>query len=78
MSVQSANSSTPTLDTPSAARFLGLSPRTLETWRVRGGGPPYVKAGGRVVYRAASLEQWLQDRERTSTSDRSHGAGGAS
>lgn len=32
--------------------------------------PPYVKAGGRVVYRTAALEQWLRDRERTSTSDR--------
>jgi len=38
------------LCTPEAARFLGLSYRTLEKHRSYGTGPTYLKLGGRVVY----------------------------
>ena len=38
------------LRTPEAARFLGLSGRTLEKHRTYGTGPAYRKLGGRVVY----------------------------
>ena len=38
------------LRTPEAARFLGLSDRTLEKHRTYGTGPAYRKLGGRVVY----------------------------
>ena len=62
------------LNTRAAAAFLGVSPRTLEGFRVRGGGPPFVKIGGAVRYRLASLEEYLQDQERTSTSDPGRGA----
>jgi hypothetical protein len=57
------------LDTPGAAEFLGVSPRTLEGMRVRGNGPPFSKVGGRVVYRVAVLEEFLERQERVSTSD---------
>jgi excisionase family DNA binding protein len=57
------------LTTPQAARHLGLSPATLETLRTRGGGPPFVKLGRRVVYRREDLDIWLARRVRTSTSD---------
>ena len=40
------------LRTPEAARFVGLSIRTLEKHRTYGTGPRYSKIGGRVVYRA--------------------------
>ena len=33
------------------ARRWRLSVRTLEKWRSSGRGPPYLKLGGRVVYR---------------------------
>jgi predicted DNA-binding transcriptional regulator AlpA len=36
--------------TPEAARFLGLSTRTLEKHRCCGTGPRYRKLGGRIVY----------------------------
>jgi predicted DNA-binding transcriptional regulator AlpA len=62
------------LDTRAAADFLGISPRTLEGFRVRGGGPRFVKIGGAVRYRLASLEEYLQHQERTSTSDPGRGA----
>lgn len=57
------------LDTRAAADFLGISPRTLEGLRVRGGGPRFLKIGNSVRYRLASLEEFLRQHERTSTSD---------
>jgi len=59
--------------TPLAAEYLGLSPATLETMRVRGGGPVFVKLGRRVVYRREDLDSWLEERRRTSTSDAGEG-----
>ena len=38
------------LRTPEAARFLGLSGRTLEKHRTYGTGPKYRKVGGRVAW----------------------------
>ena len=38
-----------------AAIFLGVSVRTLQAWRVRGGGPPYVKIGRIVRYQRRAL-----------------------
>ena len=49
---------------PEAARYLGISPRTLEGWAVRGGGPRMLKLGSRVVYRRRDLDAWLAARER--------------
>jgi hypothetical protein len=59
------------LRTPDAARFVGLSPRTLEKLRVRGGGPPYSRPPVRhfVVYDVEDLERWLGAGRRRSTSD---------
>ena len=65
----SSRQTTAVLDTRAAADFLGVSARTLEGFRVRGGGPRFVKIGGSVRYRIASLEEYLRDQERTSTSD---------
>ena len=33
-----------------------ISPRTLERWRWLQQGPPYLKVGGRVVYRLVDVE----------------------
>jgi predicted DNA-binding transcriptional regulator AlpA len=57
------------LTTDQAGAFLGLSPTTLETLCTRGGGPPFVKLGRRVVYRSEDLARWLAQRVRRSTSD---------
>lgn len=56
-------------DTKAAAERLNLSPKTLDNWRSRGGGPPYYKLGGRIVYDDAEVDTWLAKRRRTSTSD---------
>ena len=62
------------LRTPEAARFLGLSGRTLEKHRTFGTGPAYRKIGGRVVYRLEDLQRWAEAGARTSTSDPGLGA----
>ena len=38
-------------------------PPTLATWRHKGIGPTFIKAGTRVLYSGADLNQWLQDRK---------------
>jgi predicted DNA-binding transcriptional regulator AlpA len=57
------------LRTPEAARFLGLSDRTLEKHRTYGTGPAYRKLGGRVVYALDDLQAWADRGTKTSTSD---------
>lgn len=57
------------LTTAQAAAALGLSPRTLERYRVAGGGPRYRKVGRWVRYLPVDLERWLESRARESTSD---------
>jgi predicted DNA-binding transcriptional regulator AlpA len=57
------------LRTPEAARFLGLSGRTLEKHRTYGTGPTYMKIGGRVVYAVADLQSWAARGAKSSTAD---------
>lgn len=58
------------VDERTAADALRLTPRTLQEWRRRGGGPPYVQVSSRCIrYRPSDLEEWAADRLRTSTSD---------
>jgi hypothetical protein len=57
------------LRTAEAARYLSLSPRTLEKHRTFGTGPAYRKIGGRVVYAVADLNAWADIGTRTSTTD---------
>ena len=57
------------LNTHQAAEYLGLSPRTLDRYRVKGSGPIYHRFGGRVRYVAEDLDDWATNRRRTSTSD---------
>ena len=58
------------LDTREAAAWLGLSPKTLERYRVSGEGPHFHRFGSRVRYLLADLEAWASARRRVSTSDR--------
>lgn len=52
-----------------AAAHVNLSERTLEAYRVKGGGPPYYKLGRRVCYRVQDLNAWAEAQRRTSTSE---------
>ena len=47
-----------------------LTPSTLAKMRIRGDGPPYSKAGPRIViYAISDLDAWIAGRKRRSTSD---------
>ena len=43
-------------DTRRAANYLGLSPRTLDGYRVSGDGPAFHRFGNRVGYRKSDLD----------------------
>ncbi len=61
------------IDEQQAAMFLGYSIRALQNWRVRGGGPRFVKVSARSVrYRRKDLIAWSEDRLASSTSDVRH------
>lgn len=47
---------------------FGLSRRFLEVSAVRGDGPPMVKIGRSVRYRAGDVRTWIEARRVTSTS----------
>lgn len=51
------------------APLLGLSTKTLEAWRVRGGGPKFVRVGRLIRYRRRDIQDWLQARTVSSTSE---------
>ena len=60
-------------DEQAAGRYIGgtnspVSARTLQRWRLEGGGPVFVKLGRLVRYRQSDLEHFLDERARTSTS----------
>lgn len=61
------------LGTKEAAAYLGLSPKTLEKLRVTGEGPPYAKAGRRVIYDRRDLDRWVAERKRRFTGGSAEG-----
>lgn len=50
------------LNTREAADRVGMSPGTLASYRVRGGGPVYMRLGGSVRYRIEDLDAWAAGR----------------
>ena len=57
------------VDEAEASRIIKTPQATLQTKRVRGGGPIFTKAGKRVLYIRRDLFDWLAAGRRTSTSD---------
>jgi len=43
-----------------AAQLLQISIRTLQAWRLRRSGPPYVQLGRAVRYRRSDLMGWIE------------------
>lgn len=56
------------------ANELGISERTLARWAVARMGPPKVKLGKQVLYRRASVIEWLQSREESHVRTSGRGA----
>jgi hypothetical protein len=47
------------MTTRQAAAWLCVSPRTLEDWRLRGGGPTFRKLGRSVRYAPSDLQAFI-------------------
>jgi hypothetical protein len=53
-----------------AAEYLRVSPKTLEGWRTRGGGPRFIQLRTRAIrYRIDDLNVFIAQGVRISTSD---------
>jgi hypothetical protein len=50
----------PLIDEFSAAKFLALSVRTLQAWRMKDTGPPFVRVGRSIRYRWSILVEWVK------------------
>lgn len=59
----------PLLTERAAADLLAVSPRTLQAWRIRGGGPRYVKIAAAVRYRPEDLAAFIDSETRRHTAD---------
>lgn len=62
----------PLLDTKATAPCVGVSPGTLENWRVQGIGPKFIKTRGRrgkVLYDPADIRAWKDANRFQSTSE---------
>jgi len=58
------------LNEKEAAEFLNYSVRALQNWRLRGGGPRFVKVSSRSIrYRRRDLLAWIEEHLRSSTSE---------
>jgi hypothetical protein len=58
------------MDTRQSAAYLQISFNTLNCWRSRREGPPFVKVGGKVRYRLADLDGWADGRRRDPSTDK--------
>jgi hypothetical protein len=52
-----------------AAAILKVKPNTLAKWRVTGEGPPFIRVGRSVRYRARDIACFIDRRTRHSTSE---------
>lgn len=65
----------PVLRSAEAAEYLGLKKQTLAMYRLKGGGPQYIRLGqgqrSPVAYRKEDLDSWLESKRFRSTSHES-------
>ena len=47
------------MDRPNAARYLGMTPKTLAMWAMLDKGPRSVKVGGRIFYYRSDLDAFI-------------------
>jgi len=52
-----------------AAALICYTPRALQNWRVRGGGPKYVRVSARSIrYQRRDVLKWIEERKQSHTS----------
>ena len=57
------------MNTLQAARYLGLSDKTLRRYRASGGGPVFCRFNTRIRYRRQDLDDWAATRRDGSAPD---------
>jgi len=65
------------LSRPQVAAEVGVSVDTLQRWETRRIGPPCVRIGRKVLYRADAFREWLISRERGPLTNKAPRAGAA-
>ncbi len=55
-----------------AAQVLTVGTKTLQSWRVRGVGPRFIRIGRLVRYTMEELMRYIEEQTRQSTSERNH------
>ena len=61
------------ITTAEAAALIRHQPQTLRKWRVQGGGPPFIRLAGRVLYEHSELVAWVTSHRVNSTSESDSG-----
>jgi predicted DNA-binding transcriptional regulator AlpA len=64
------NSMEPLWTTRQLAEFLNVTKETIDIWRYRGDGPPYLKLSRSVRYQPSAVYAWLEDCQRDHPSQR--------
>jgi predicted DNA-binding transcriptional regulator AlpA len=54
------------MDEKQAAEYLSESTRTLQNWRQRRQGPPWIKIGYQVRYDVNDLDAWIESLKQVS------------
>lgn len=62
------------LDERTVARMLNVAPATLQRWRWAERGPRFVKIGRLVRYKLSEISRFINEGERSSTSDNGRAA----
>ena len=55
--------------TGEAAKILDVKKSTMESWRCRGGGPPFVRYGRAIRYREEDLDRFIENNIHANTSE---------
>ncbi len=58
------------LNQKQAADYIGVKTGTMEIWRYRGGGPPFIRISRRCIrYRPCEIDEWLNKRRAANTTE---------
>ncbi|NMW64616.1 helix-turn-helix domain-containing protein [Mobiluncus mulieris] len=60
MNTEEIDTQSELMSTAECAAFLGVTIATLQQWRTRRTGPPWAKAGVKVIYLRKNVMKWLE------------------
>ncbi|CTQ56846.1 DNA binding domain, excisionase family [Roseibium album] len=69
MHASASNQTGRLLNEKEVAEILGISVRTLQSWRVKGGELKFIRLGRAVRYRQCDLDEFVQGNLKNSTSE---------